>query len=155
MNQWHGSLYIPRGYNFQIKINFSPWRLLLSKQTVQTLMKCRTMQHYIWNLAVCQSTCLGVSGLQRVKQDQYHYRLTTAVYKSGHVFIGGSNWSSTTRIRQNVCHMFGISALTKSCLGKNLSYKILTPERRYVVGTQKDCFNETILLSTQNIYLNW
>ena len=27
--------------------------------------------------------------------------------------------------------------------------------KTYVVGTQKNCLNETVLLSTQNIFLNW
>ena len=37
-------------------------------------------------------------------------------------FKGGSNWSRTMRIRQNVRHAFGIPALTKSHFGKNQSY---------------------------------
>ena len=39
----------------------------LSKQTVQTLTKGRIMWHFIWVFTVCQSACLGVSVLKRVK----------------------------------------------------------------------------------------
>ena len=46
--------------------SFSDCRLILSSQTVQTLMKCCIMQHFIWVFTVCQSTHLGVSFLQRV-----------------------------------------------------------------------------------------
>ena len=46
--------------------------------------------------------------------------------------LEGSNWSKATRILQNVRNAFGIPALTKSCFGKNQSYKALTPDPRYV-----------------------
>ena len=49
-------------------ISFSEDQFCLSK-TVQTLMKCSIMLHFIWVFTSCQSTHLGVSGLQRVK---YH-----------------------------------------------------------------------------------
>ena len=39
----------------------------LSCQIVQTLMKCRFMQHFIWAITVSTSTCLGVAGPQRVE----------------------------------------------------------------------------------------
>ena len=42
------------------------------------------------------------------------------------------NWSSTTRIWQNVCHVVVIPALTKSRFGKNLSNKVLTPEQQFI-----------------------
>ena len=32
----------------------------------------------------------------------------------------------------NVRHVFGIPALTKSRFGKNQSYEVLTPDRRYI-----------------------
>ena len=72
------------GYNFQNIVCFFLWRWILSKQTVQTLMKCHIMWHFIrvftvqtlikchimWHFirvfTVCQSTCLGVSGPQRL-----------------------------------------------------------------------------------------
>ena len=38
-----------------------------------TLMKRRIMGHFIWVITVCQSTCLGVSGPQRVKEVQKPY----------------------------------------------------------------------------------
>ena len=44
-------------------------------------------------------------------------------------FLRGSNWYSATRILQNVRHVVGFPALTKSCFGKNRSYEVLTPEQ--------------------------
>ena len=41
----------------------------LLKQTVQTLMKCSIMLHFIWVFTVCQSTSLGVSRTERVSTD--------------------------------------------------------------------------------------
>ena len=35
-------------------------------QTVQTLMKCLMVWHFIWIFTVCHSTCSGVSSVQRV-----------------------------------------------------------------------------------------
>ena len=35
-------------------------------QTVQILMKCLIVWHFIWIFTVCQSTCSGVSSVQRV-----------------------------------------------------------------------------------------
>ena len=34
---------------------------------MRTMMKCRIMWHFIWVFTVCQSTCLGISGPQRVE----------------------------------------------------------------------------------------
>ena len=48
-------------------ISFPEDRFCLSK-TVQTLMKCHVMRHFIRVFTVCQSTNFGVSGLQRDKQ---------------------------------------------------------------------------------------
>ena len=36
-------------------------------------MKCCNMQHFIWVFTVCQSTCLGVSGAQRVISVRYSF----------------------------------------------------------------------------------
>ena len=44
---------------FSLKID------LKSKQTVQTLMKCRIMRHFIRVFTVCQSTLLGVFGIRK------------------------------------------------------------------------------------------
>ena len=55
------------GYNFQQIVYFFLWSLILSYQTVQILMKCCIMWHFIWVYTVCQSTRFGVSGLQKVK----------------------------------------------------------------------------------------
>ena len=45
-----------KGYNFQNKycIFFSEDRFFF-KQTVQTLMKCRILRHFIWVFTVCKS----------------------------------------------------------------------------------------------------
>ena len=48
---------------------------------------------------------------------------------------------------------FDIPALTKSRFGKNQSYKVLTPDRGYVLGTQKNRLHKMVLLSTQKICL--
>ena len=37
-------------------------------QTLQTMMKCRTMQHFICVSTICQSTRLGDSDIQRVNE---------------------------------------------------------------------------------------
>ena len=52
------------GYNFQ-QIFYED--LFLPLQSVLTLMKCSTMQHFIWGFTVCKITPLGVSRIQRVK----------------------------------------------------------------------------------------
>ena len=44
------------GYNFQIILYLFLWRTILSWQTVQTLMKCRILRHFIWVFTVCKST---------------------------------------------------------------------------------------------------
>ena len=41
-------------------------RLILSQQTVHTMMKCRMMRHFIWVFTDCQFTRLGFCCLQRV-----------------------------------------------------------------------------------------
>ena len=58
-------------YNFQKLLDSFLWRTILFQQTVQSLMKCRIMRHFIWVFAVCQSTRLGVSSLKRVKDTKY------------------------------------------------------------------------------------
>ena len=55
------------GRNFQIMLYFSPHGSFLSQKTVQTLMKCRILRHFIWVFTVLQSTHLGVCSIQRVK----------------------------------------------------------------------------------------
>ena len=52
---------------------------ILSKQTMQTLMKCRNMRHFIWVFTVCQSTLLEVSIRQRVKR--VFYRRPALIFK--------------------------------------------------------------------------
>ena len=44
--------------SYKIMIHFCPEDLFYSLQTVQILMKCHSMRHYIWVFTVCQSTCL-------------------------------------------------------------------------------------------------
>ena len=44
--------------------------IVLSKQTGQTLMKCRLMLHFICVFTVCQSTCLPVFRVKRVIQSK-------------------------------------------------------------------------------------
>ena len=41
-----------KGYYFEIKLHFFLWRLFLSEQTIQTLMKCRILRHFIWVFTV-------------------------------------------------------------------------------------------------------
>ena len=47
--------------------------LFLSLLTVQTLMKCCLMWHFILFFTVHQSTCLPVSGMERVKGHLHPY----------------------------------------------------------------------------------
>ena len=44
---------------------FLSLKIFFIQQTVQTLMKCSIMQHFIWVFTVCQSTCLRVFRLKR------------------------------------------------------------------------------------------
>ena len=44
------------GYNFQKILYFFLWRLISSKPTVQTLMKCRIVGHFISVFTVCWNT---------------------------------------------------------------------------------------------------
>ena len=46
-------------------------------------------------------------------------------------FKEGSNWPLT-----ELCHAFGIPALTKSRFGKNKSDEVLTPDRRFAFMTE-------------------
>ena len=46
-------------------IYFCLWRFF-SSQTVQNLMKCHLMWHFIWILTVCKRTCLPVFKMERV-----------------------------------------------------------------------------------------
>ena len=48
-------------------------------QTVQTQTKCHIMWHFIWVFAVCQSTHIGVSGLQRVKKYKITFKLRKVI----------------------------------------------------------------------------
>ena len=50
-------------------VTFFLWRLILSKQKVQTLMKCHIMQYFIWVFTACAKYLFWVSGLQRVNKD--------------------------------------------------------------------------------------
>ena len=53
-------------------------------------MKCHIMWHFIWVFTVCQSTCLGVSGLLRVKgksNNQKWHAITVNVLKFQTLFF--------------------------------------------------------------------
>ena len=58
-------------------------RSILSKQTVQTLMKYRSMWHFILVFTVYQGTCLGVSGPQRINQHLKHLDEFTRLHRNG------------------------------------------------------------------------
>ena len=50
------------------------------------------------------------------------------------------------------CKKYGISGLQIECVIKNHFFHFST--KTYVVGTRKNCLNETVLLNTRNICLN-
>ena len=54
------------GRDFKIMVLFRH-KIFLCLQTVQTLLKCRIMWHFIWVFAVCQSTFMQVYSMKRVK----------------------------------------------------------------------------------------
>ena len=62
----------PIAYFKRSQVEFSLFNVFLSlkivfiSETVQTLMKCSSMLHFIWVYTVCQTTRLGVSSIQRV-----------------------------------------------------------------------------------------
>ena len=59
-----------------------------------------------------------------------------------YAFQGGSTWSRAARVRQNVRHVFGIPALTKSRLGKKQIYEVMTPDQRDVLFHAKSANTE-------------
>ena len=74
------------GYNFQIILYLFLWRTILSLQTVQTLMKCRILRHFIWVFTVCKSTRFEFSSPQK---------LTPCQTNNGNISWGSLNgWSS-------------------------------------------------------------
>ena len=66
---WNSPFCILRGHwlkflNYDALLSL---KIVLSKQTVLTQMKCRLLRHFILVFTVCQSTCLPVSRMKRVK----------------------------------------------------------------------------------------
>ena len=52
---------------FSNRIAFLSLKIILSKQLIQTLMKCHIMQHFIWVFTVCYRAYVGVTCILRVK----------------------------------------------------------------------------------------
>ena len=61
-------------------------------------------------------------------------------------------------VRQHACtairKAIHVRAFNKECITKIFFFLISQP-KHYVVGTQKNCLNERVLLSIQNICYNW
>ena len=75
------SMELPTLYSkrLPVKISICPCRLLLSLQTIQTLMKCCLVLHFIWIFTPCQNICLPVSIMVMIKT---HFQILSLGFAS-------------------------------------------------------------------------
>ena len=76
--------------------------LILSLETVQALMKCRNMRHFIWVFTVCQSTCLPCLSVSRMKKVWYVRAVIFNLYRLDALLC--------------IWHVKGVSIILNACL---------------------------------------